>query len=451
MRALFVFGVVMVGLAACKKHEPAPGLAPGQLGSAATPSDAVLARFGEHGGSVYPEQLVARDDGGFVLLAEVHGKIRLGDLQVAQTEEYHEPRVIVALDASGHVRWARVLAQCTEGLRVAVHGTETAVVGGCWRALDAPKDDTPPPDHFEHVAIGVLDDKGAFVWSKLMGDAGAHAFARTAAFDADGTLVVGGCLYASADLGKGRIEVVKREQAGFVAAYAPDGSPRWVSSYPNGDVQAVVVGGDEVDIGGGFKRTLDIAGAKLTAPGGGRFVARLAKATGDARAAVTVGENGSLYLVLARAPSGTLYMSYDNDRDDADVLASIDTSNHPKELHRYRNGPAVTLGKRALAVDATGAVWLASEFEKELDFGSGAIKAQGQADGVVAKYSPDGALLALTTPLATVENEAVHGLALTKTGPVIAMQSVAGPANKPYSEWLVTETYGLTSLVRIAP
>ncbi len=454
MRARFIFGCVAM-VAACKSHERARGAPPGPAGSAAPSSaaDNVIARLGARGGSVYPGQLVARDDGGFVLVAHVHGKLRIADVDVAQTDEYHPVPVVLALDAGGRVRWAHPLdPKCADDLQVATHGTQTIVVGGCPHKLDAPKDDATPVDPYQHVVVGVLDDTGAVVWAKQAGDPGAHTNAKAVAVDPDGTLYVGGLLYAPADLGRGRIELAKHEQAGFVAAYAADGKPLWVTTVPNADIKAVVVGGDEVDIAGTFKQATQLGATKLAAPHGARFVARMAKTSGEVRGAVKVGDNGSLHTALARASSGALYLVYDDDLDGADFLVSIDAANQPKELHRYSNGHTTVLGaQQSVAVDASGAVWLAAAFDHSLDFGSGALTAAGAYDAVVAKYAPDGTLLATKTPFPTVTDESLEGLALTKAGPVVALQSLAGPSDKPYGQWLVDETYGLTSLVRIAP
>ena len=115
---------------ACTSHERAPGRPPGPFGSAAHSAETVLARLGARGGSVYPGQLVARDGGGFVLVAHLHGKLRVADVELKQTDEDHPVPIVVAFDAGGRVRWAHPLdPRCSEDLRVEAHGTQTFIVG----------------------------------------------------------------------------------------------------------------------------------------------------------------------------------------------------------------------------------------------------------------------------------------------------------------------------------
>ena len=457
MRALPLLLVSWIAFAVgCKKSQPAAqpqgsaAVTPPAGAPAAAARDQVIARLGAPGGSVYTEELVASDDGGFVLSAEVRGKLDIAGTTIAQANKDEPVDAVIAFDGSGKPRWVRALdAHCSGSFQLATRGTSTVIAGSCSRPVDTPSGRiAPAKDEYDHFFLATLDDRGAITWAKYAGAAGGHQIVHDLAVDADGTIVVAGWLFASADLGTGPINVPAHGKVGFVAAYDADGKARWVQTYPTAFVHAVVVAGDEVSIAGTFSQQLQVGATKLVADQGGRFVARLAKGDGAPRAAIKVGENASMEQELVRAPSGTLYLVAD---DLAGVaLYGIDAAGQAKELHRIAGRDSCLVGNRDLAIDATGTLWLATCFGKPVDFGGGPVTPVGFDDAIVVTYHPDGAY-AGAHPLGTERVDTLHGLAIDKTGaPVVAWFSEAGPADKPYRDWLITEVYYAAAIERIA-
>lgn len=457
MRA-WVVAAAVCAAGACKKsekHEAAqPGAAmatapvataPTKPGTAERPA---LVRIGAAGGSIYTDELVGRADGGFVLSAEIRDQLTIGGTTVKQAGD-DDMDTIIAIDGAGKVRWVRPLGANCMGVEVATHDTTTVIAGSCSDPIETPAGKvSPPEDDYAHVLVAALDDTGAVTWAKYAGSKGSSQIVSSIATDEAGNIIVGGWLFGPANFGTGTIAMPKGStKVGFVASFDAGGKARWVNSYPSASVDAVTAAGDEVDVAASFFKPLKLAGTQLAPTRGGRLVARLDGANGKPRAAVKVGENGANEQRLARSSSGTLYLASDD--LDGVVLYSIDASNAVKELHRIVSRDTCLIGHRALRVDGSGALWLATCFGKPVDFGGGPLTTQGFDDAVAVKYTADGAYVG-AVPLATKMLDTPGGLAIGKDGsPVAAWFTQAGPPGKPYTEWLITETYYVAALERL--
>lgn len=450
-------------LAGCKGKphpQPAPGsAAPGS--AAAAPAIAVkhgpavpFFKIGAPGGSVHAFDLVARDDGGFILEVNVIGALTIGGTAVKSslgTAGFHEPvSTVIALDATGKVRWVRPLdGHCTE-LRVAVHGTQTFVAGSCSHPIATRNGRLAPPevdDHL-HVFVAMLDDTGAIAWAKYIGRRG-QQLVSDVALDPSGNEFVVGRFTAPIDFGTGLLTPPPTpDGAGYVAAFDPAGKPRWVKTFPGDDLQAVVATADEVDIAGIFAKRTQLGTIALTAERGGRFVARLGNADGAPNAAVVVGKNASLHQQLVRAPSGTLYLAADT--LEGIGLFAIDPKQQATELHVIPVRDASLIECRALALDPEGRLLLSTSFGKPVDFGGGTLEPSGTGDAILVAYAPSGKFVAQTL-LATPAEDTSGGVAIDHDGtPVVAWFAESGPPGKPYEEWLATEDYYATMVQRVA-
>lgn len=451
--------VVLVGAAGCKKSDKQEAAQPGGTTPAASKATAAvkpatnqrpaLLSIGAPGGSIHAGVLAGRADGGFVLAAEVFDQLTIGGTTVKELGD-NDMDTLVAVDAGGKVRWVRPLGGDCMGLQVATHGTTTVIAGSCTDPVDTAHGKvSPPEDDYAHVLVAALDDTGAVTWAKYVGDAGKSQIVSSIAADDAGNVYVGGWLFGAADFGTGKIAIPKGTmQVGFVASFDESGKARWVNTYPSASVDAIAAAGDEVDVAASFFKPLKVGATKLEPTKGGRFVARLDSASGKVRGAVKIGENGANEQRLVRASSGMLYLA--SDALDGVILYAIDAGNAVKELHRIESRDVCLIGHRALALDESGALWLLSCFSKSVDFGGGPVTSQGFDDAIAVKYSADGAYVG-AVPLATKMLDTPGGIAIGKDGaPVGVWFTQAGPEGKPYTEWLITETYYVAALERLA-
>jgi hypothetical protein len=462
-RARVATAIIVVATlgAGCKdKSVPAPGSAatpsategstkdkPGSPAAKTTP----LLRLGAKGGNIYPHHLVARADGGFIAATEVRDQLTIGSVAVKHTGD-DDMDTLIALDAAGKIRWVNQLgANCSGSVDVATHGTTTLIAGSCREPIvtASGKVALDRKDDYLHIVVASLDDAGNVTWGRYFGDAGGSQIVSSIASDAEGNVYVGGWLFAPVNFGTGRISIPKdSKKVAFVAAFDATGTTRWATSFPSASVDAILAAGDEVDIAMSFFKPLTLAGTKLEPTLGGKLVARLASKDGEPRAAVKVGENGANEQRLVRASSGTLYLSADD--LDGVALYSIDSNNTVKELQRIASKDTCVVGTRDLAIDPSGSLFLGTCFNKPVDFGGGAVTAAGGGDAILVKYAADGTFVG-QVPIATPQYDGHGGLALDKDGkPVYAWAGQAGPSDKPYEQWLITEVFYTMTVGRVA-
>ncbi|MDI1478028.1 hypothetical protein [Polyangium sp. y55x31] len=296
---------------------------------------------------------VAAASGDIIAAGEFQGSMNFGNGKVITSAANGIDPFVVAVNASGAVKWARAFGDEQVQLAnavaagpdgwIAVAGEASGVVefgGGPRTASGA------------DVFVAILDSEGKHIWSRVYGDAAPQA-AYGVAF-AGGDVVVAGEFDGSLDFGLGN-------------------------------------------------------GALQSAGGGDAFVARLSGVDTNAKWSVKLGDDALLQRAYAVAvgPSGEIAVTgtFAGSITIADTtltsLTSVDAFlvvfepegalRFAKKLGDTTGGDQIGMG---VAFDAAGNVVVTGSFDGSIDFGAGPIPSAGTADVFVAKYAgADGALL----------------------------------------------------------
>ncbi|MDC3980226.1 hypothetical protein [Polyangium jinanense] len=295
---------------------------------------------------------VAATSGDVIAAGEFQGAMDFGNGKTITSAGNGVDPFVVAVSASGNVRWARAfgdeqvqfanaVAAGPDGW-IAVAGEASGMVSFGGSALTASGAD---------AFVAILDSEGKHIWSRIYGDASPQA-AYSVAFTAAGDIVVAGEFDGSLDLGSGVLSSAGGGDAFVARLSGVDTNARW--SVKLGDdaflqrAYAVAVGpSDEIAVTGTFAGSITISGTTLTS-------------------ATSVDA-----FLLVFEPEGALRFA--------------------KKLGDATGGDQIGAG---VAFDAAGNVVVTGSFDGSIDFGAGAIPSAGTADVFVAKYaSADGALL----------------------------------------------------------
>jgi hypothetical protein len=122
----------------------------------------------------------------------------------------------------------------------------------------------------DDVFVAKFDPAGNHIWSRRYGDA-SDDFARGAAVDVSGNVIVTGYFYGSVDFG-GALLTSAGAQDIFVAKFNPDGHHLWSQRFgaaasDRGQV-AAVDGSRNVIVTGEFSGSVDFGGGPITSAGG---------------------------------------------------------------------------------------------------------------------------------------------------------------------------------------
>lgn len=184
-------------------------------------------------GMIWPSRSALDADGNIVFVGCLQGSVTLGGALLTSGGAHYDP-LVVKMDQTGAVRWAKVLASDADAGQVALDGQGNLYVAGEFQTLDVGW------DHGQRVLAGnrVLAGQchrrfpGETVgrWPTALAAGRGHPSSRTR----PGPLAVSesGHVYASgvgphgAEFGSLRLSAQGASDA-FVVRYSPDGEPEW--------------------------------------------------------------------------------------------------------------------------------------------------------------------------------------------------------------------------------
>ncbi|MGD1047129.1 MAG: hypothetical protein ABR899_00075 [Candidatus Krumholzibacteriaceae bacterium] len=265
-------------------------------------------------------------------------------------------------------------------------------IGSCEKTT-GPGGSTLPPGGMRHL------------WSKRFGD-GNYQTAQAVAVDASGNVIVTGSFDGTVDFGGGALTSAGNTDI-FVAKLGSNGAHVWSKRFGDGSVQggeavAVDISGNVV-LAGFFEGVVDFGGGALTSAGSSDiFVAKFgsngaclwSKRFGDGSdqiaTAVAIDASGNVIV------TGVFYGAVDfgdgalTSAGSSDIFVAKFGSDGAC-LWSKRFGDESGQTAQAVAVDASGDIFVAGYFEGTVDFGGGALTNAGDMDIFVAKLGPGGA------------------------------------------------------------
>jgi len=280
---------------------------------------------------------------------------------------------------------------------------------------------------------------GGSLWSKWYGGTGADS-GKGVAVDSGGNVVVVGQYQGTVDFGAGLVTSYTNPSSGptvdvFVAKYSSSGSPIWSRSI-GGDASDsanavavdssgnVVVTGyqasSSVDYGGGMlgmRGGTDVFVAKYSSTGGYVWAKTVGGTGYDGGTGVAVDGTGNVYV------AGYFELSADFGGGPLVSAGSKDVF-----LVKYSSTGAYVWSKRiggtgadlagAVAVDGSGNVVVAGNFQGTIDCGGGPLTSAGLGDMFIAKYSATGQYL-WSKRFGGTGDDYVHGVAVDGVGDVL--------------------------------
>lgn len=257
--------------------------------------------------------------------------------------------------------------------------------------------------------IAKLKSDGSAIWAKRYGDAGFNQYAQHVAFDQQGNMAVTGHFRGTVDFGGGGLtDISNFFEDIFIVKLDGNGGHVWSKRY--GDInseesQAIATDAQgNILVAGAFQKTINFGGGAITAEDGGfnAFAAKLssggdqqwAKSFGDTAAeqkalGITADKDGNVYLV------GTHKGSIDFG---GGALTADGTTQHayvaklsPAGAYVWASSFGTTEAAAVdVAVDAAGEVYVAGNFKNKINLGGKEFDA-GVANNVfVLKLDKDG-------------------------------------------------------------
>jgi hypothetical protein len=242
------------------------------------------------------------------------------------------------------------------------------------------------------------------LWSQRFGDT-AKDVGHAVAVDASGNVFIAGSFQGTADYGGGSLVSAGLADV-FLAKYDAGGGHQWSKRFGStgtdvGWALAVDPSGHVV-VTGSFSGTVDFGGGPVMSTGSvNAFAAkydtnglhvwsrRLGGSDNETAYAVTADVSGNIIVTgdfVGSADFGGGPLVSAGWRDI--FVVKYDANGAHQWSQRFGSGSADT--GLAVAVDATGSVFVAGEFQLTVDFGGGSLVAQGM-DVFVAKYDANGA------------------------------------------------------------
>lgn len=252
-----------------------------------------------------------------------------------------------------------------------------------------------------------FDASGVHRWSAPLGGTGSDS-GRAVAVDGAANAYVVGYFTAAANLGSGIVDGAGSTDA-FLTSFAADGKHRW--AVPIGGALAdegtgvAVDGAGNVYVAGTFIGPAVLAGtaqpgagqsdgfvASFTSTGTPRWSAAIGGAGSDRAAAVAVDGAGNVYVAGALGNAAVTLGSsaWPGAGGQDGYVASFTGAGAPRWLVGL--GGAGEDAARGVAVDGTGHIFVAGDFEGSATIGSG-LSSAGRADVFVVALDPLGAAL----------------------------------------------------------
>jgi hypothetical protein len=315
-------------------------------------SDIVVARYGAAGAHQWSKRFgdaagqeayaLAIDPGGNVVFAGgIKGAPNFGGGPLVSAGK--ADAFVTKLDGAGNHLWSKRFGDAGDqvALGVATDQAGNVIVAGVFQGtIDLGGGPLVSTGISFDFFVAKLDAAGNHLWSKRFGGTGNESFIRVAT-GPQGEIVLGGILVGTVDFGGGPLTTAGMNDA-FVAKLDPAGAHVWSKRFGDSDSQYVlglaVDGLGQIALTGSLQGTIDLGGGALTSAGS------------------------------------------------ADVfLAKLTPAGAPIWSQRF--GDAGSQTGRDVAFDLGGNLLVTGWFGGTLDFGSGALVAQG-GDLFVAKLAP---------------------------------------------------------------
>jgi hypothetical protein len=293
----------------------------------------------------------------------------------------------------------------TEGQGICKAGQQTcADDGASWgpcvgEVLPKPEDCATPED--ENCDGQAPPCEGALLWAKRFGD-GSDQYGAGVAADAAGNVIVVGSFNGSADFGGGALVSAGASDV-FVVKLDPQGNYLWAKRFGDANDQTAesvaVDSAGNVIVVGEFRGTINFGGSPLTSAGGvDAFVVKLdpngghlwsksfGDASGQAAQSVAIDAVGDVCITgyfggTINFGGSTLTSSSSGDL----FVAKLDPNGGHLWSKDFGGGPQ---GRQAIAVDASGDVFVTGYALGTLDFGGGPLDGDGTI--FAAKLDPSG-------------------------------------------------------------
>ncbi len=218
---------------------------------------------------------VALADGGDVVIA---GRA-LGDLDFGDGVTSGDGIFVARLGPSGeHVASARFEGSGARLTTLAVDA-DGVVLGGAYQGTFDLGGALPETGPDEDGFVARLDESLVPLWSLRFGGMNDDSVVDVTLTD-DGAALVGGYFSATLDLAE---PVAREDETGFVARIAADGTTEWARAFAGAGrsrVMSLVLDGDNVIAGGGYRDGVDLGGGELLSDSDDGFVTGLAAADG---------------------------------------------------------------------------------------------------------------------------------------------------------------------------
>jgi hypothetical protein len=326
--------------------------------------------------------------------------------------------IIGRIDAAGTLAWAKVVApatgKCAEPIDVAVTADgRIAAAGEFGGTLDlgcGPLVATDPLTH-PSAFVARFSPEGECAWSRAFhGSGGNLGQNETVAVDETGAvaLTIPLALGVQAiDLGAGPVPVDTTMGWGFaLAKLSPDGDLTFAKIASGGSAgqstPVALTGSGALLVSGSYDGTLDLGGGPMGAPGAMRYFVTKLGPSGEhlwsetvaveeppppfATVSFELSVDATEAFRLARYAVPGMKVLGTEIADGRLVVVDHDSTGNPTHLWQFPLTDSALTGGLARAAD--GAPVVAGTFNGTIDFGQGALTAEGTRDAFVAKLSP---------------------------------------------------------------
>lgn len=251
------------------------------------------------------------------------------------------------------------------------------------------------------VFVAKFDPYGMHEWSQGFGDA-AEQTASAVAVDSSGNIVVVGQFQGVLDFGGGPMSSSGGNDV-FLAKLNPAGGLMIDQRYGDASEQTVsgvaVDGNDNIVLTGQFEGVINLGGGNMVSAGSGDVFLASFTSGGAYRWTITVGdENAQAAAGLTVDRDGNIFLAGNfqgevdfgsgplNSSGGLDVfVANIDANGYHQWSSSF--GDSDTQEVQAISTDSTGALLLAGGYQGAIDFGGGALTSAGSVDAFLARLT----------------------------------------------------------------
>jgi hypothetical protein len=349
---------------------------------------------------------------------------------------YDDPR-----NEEGRVRWVQAFGGTgfDASLRIAVDPAGMVYVAGCVGIADGNPDSdcSNQPISF----LRATDTAGALAWQQFYGqaDQGGSLNRPTALILRDADVLIGGFFAHNFQADPSHLAQDGTDEAFLISASKTSGAVGTLKSY--GDMaanQAIWRGvglGKGAALIGDFGGTIDFGSGAATAEGAyDSFVLELGADLTPKPPIILAGGGNVFTRGIAVMSDGAAVIGGEFSGEAKLLNGAPLTATGPLDGYLMRTGKTpwvrtfASMGGVSLnnvAIDAFDNVYVAVSFSGSVTFAKTPLMSAGQADGVVAKFGPDGKPI-WAVQVGSIGNDALLDLAVDSVGDVVAVGAFEG-------------------------